>query len=330
MGDYEDERRRLQQLWESCKSDEESEFPDVYLSDEYKPSTKQLSTIQTKQVHLQSDPTTAVIIMYTIIVNIQSVIEDVAANYSIEDDAEIASAIASNNLNWGPIDDEIINDMVYQTNLYAEQVLKETQKTKGHVKEWVPTNNREIETFFGVILWMGLMKLPRLKAYWYTNILYANKVKEVMPQNRFEQLLRIWHFNNNEDKEFANDRVRKHTFAKSLNLEKVCLCHSWDSTNTKFAQNRMQTMNSKNEQNVDALCVTPKLKTVCYAKIKDNEGRRVAQSRTPRTKWWCTSCKKSYCLSCFFETMQTMNSKNEQNVDALCVTPKLKIMKAEE
>lgn len=35
---------------------------------------------------------------------IQSVIEDVVANYSIEDDAEIASAIASNNLNWGPID----------------------------------------------------------------------------------------------------------------------------------------------------------------------------------------------------------------------------------
>ncbi|KAK9701026.1 Transposase IS4 [Popillia japonica] len=163
------------------------------------------------------------------------------------------------------VTDEIINDMVYQTNLYAEQVLKETQKTKGHVKEWVPTNNREIETFFGVILWMGLMKLPclkeietffgvilwmglmklpRLKAYWSTNILYANankvkevmprnrfeqllrmwhfnnngtnilyanKVKEVMPRNRFEQLLRMWHFNNNEDKEFANDRVRKLT-----------------------------------------------------------------------------------------------------------------------
>lgn len=41
MGDYEDEQRRLQQLWESCMSDEESEFPDVYLSDEYKPSTSE-------------------------------------------------------------------------------------------------------------------------------------------------------------------------------------------------------------------------------------------------------------------------------------------------
>ncbi|KAK9717648.1 hypothetical protein QE152_g23612 [Popillia japonica] len=79
MGDYEDEQRRLQQLWESCMSDEESEFPDVYLSDEYKPSTSEETSSGEE-------------------IEIQSVIEDVVANYSIEDDAEIASAIASNNL----------------------------------------------------------------------------------------------------------------------------------------------------------------------------------------------------------------------------------------
>ncbi|KAK9701025.1 hypothetical protein QE152_g30853 [Popillia japonica] len=92
MGDYEDEQRRLQQLWESCMSDEESEFPDVYLSDEYKPSTTfnnpneaGPSAIRSNNGGDQSG-------------TIQSVIEDVVANYSIEDDAEIASAIASNNV----------------------------------------------------------------------------------------------------------------------------------------------------------------------------------------------------------------------------------------
>ncbi|KAK9753066.1 hypothetical protein QE152_g3696 [Popillia japonica] len=64
-------------------SDEESEFPDVYLSDEYKPSTSEETSSGEE-------------------IEIQSVIEDVVANYSIEDDAEIASAIANNNLNWGP------------------------------------------------------------------------------------------------------------------------------------------------------------------------------------------------------------------------------------
>lgn len=40
MDDYEVEEGRLQRLWEECMSDEDlnSDFGDVYLSDEYKPS----------------------------------------------------------------------------------------------------------------------------------------------------------------------------------------------------------------------------------------------------------------------------------------------------
>lgn len=64
---------------------------------------------------------------------------------------------------------EIIEYMVYHTNLYAEQVLNDKPKTNEIEKEWIPTNNHEIEAFLGIILWMGLMKLPRLKAYWSTN-----------------------------------------------------------------------------------------------------------------------------------------------------------------
>lgn len=109
------------------------------------------------------------------------------------------------------VTDEIIDLMVSQTNIYAEQVLRGKPTAKGYVKKWIPTNNKEMETFIGFILWMGLMKLPRLKAYWTANLLYVNKVKEVMPRNRFEQLLQMCHFNNNEDERFANDRLRKLT-----------------------------------------------------------------------------------------------------------------------
>lgn len=94
MGDYEDEQRRLQQLWESCMSDEESEFPDVYLSDEYKPSTSEETSsgeeIEVKRQKINrtafnnpneagpsairsnngGDQSGTVIIMYTIIVNV--------------------------------------------------------------------------------------------------------------------------------------------------------------------------------------------------------------------------------------------------------------------
>ncbi|CAH1965775.1 unnamed protein product [Acanthoscelides obtectus] len=104
---------------------------------------------------------------------IQNVIEDVISQYAIEsEDEEMQTPDSGDNINWGPVDgsslkhfgfaeadigikpefyenydqepydffklfitDEIIEYMVYQTNLYAEQVLKEKPTAKGHVKK---------------------------------------------------------------------------------------------------------------------------------------------------------------------------------------------------
>jgi hypothetical protein len=42
--------------------------------------------------------------------------------------------------------------------------------------------------------------------------------------------------------------------------------------------------------------------TICYAKIKEEFGRKSAQGKTPRTKWQCISCEKNFCVPCFFQT----------------------------
>ncbi|KAJ8918439.1 hypothetical protein NQ315_008136 [Exocentrus adspersus] len=109
------------------------------------------------------------------------------------------------------ITDDIISYMVEQTNIYADQSLRNKKELKGHEKAWVPTNNRELEIFLGIIVWTGLVQLPRIKMYWSNSVLYANKVKNVMPRNRFEQLLQMWHFSNNEDVTFSNNRLQKLT-----------------------------------------------------------------------------------------------------------------------
>ena len=109
------------------------------------------------------------------------------------------------------VTDNIMEHMVFQTNLYAEQVMNVRKKLKGHVKEWVPTTKAELEQFLGLLLWMGLAKFPRLKSYWTTNILYANKIKEIMPRDRFEKLLQMWHFSDNQDNSLSNDKLRKIT-----------------------------------------------------------------------------------------------------------------------
>ena len=46
---------------------------------------------------------------------------------------------------------------------------------------------------------MGLDKKPRLTDYWSKNILYTNDVKKLMPRNRFELILRMWHFSDNNE-----------------------------------------------------------------------------------------------------------------------------------
>jgi len=46
---------------------------------------------------------------------------------------------------------------------------------------------------------MGLVQKPSLKDYWSLKIIYKNIVaKYIMSRNRFELILRFWHFSDNE------------------------------------------------------------------------------------------------------------------------------------
>lgn len=151
------------------------------------------------------------------------VIDDVIrqfADYESEDDAD-NNQTDNGGISWGPVDgsslrhfnftenntgiklefyEEYINKDPYDffkifvtddiIQYMVEQIAKVIQKPKGHVRAWVPTNRDEMEKFLGMILWMGLMKLPRLKAYWSVSVLYANSIKRNMPRNRFFNCLK--------------------------------------------------------------------------------------------------------------------------------------------
>jgi hypothetical protein len=45
---------------------------------------------------------------------------------------------------------------------------------------------------------MGLLKTSQLRDYWSRNFLFETNVKKIMSRNRFEQLLIMLHFNDNE------------------------------------------------------------------------------------------------------------------------------------
>ncbi|XP_050063343.1 piggyBac transposable element-derived protein 4-like [Aphis gossypii] len=108
------------------------------------------------------------------------------------------------------ITDEIIDLIVLETNRNADQVLSKFRLTKSsRFLKWTPTDATEIQQFLGLLMWMGLVQMPSLKDYWSLKIMYKNSVaKNIMSRNRFELILRFWHFSDNEQAP-ENDRIFK-------------------------------------------------------------------------------------------------------------------------
>lgn len=96
------------------------------------------------------------------------------------------------------VPDDVINHIVVETNRYAAQSKNKNIRRKSRIQKWMDTNSEEIERFFGIIMWMGLCQLPSIQAYWQTSFLYFNKVRSLMSRNRFQLLLKMLHFNDNE------------------------------------------------------------------------------------------------------------------------------------
>lgn len=96
--------------------------------------------------------------------------------------------------------DELLQLMVRETNRNATQVLNKIRLNRSsRLRAWQPTNIDEMNKFIGLLLWMGLHPLPRISDYWSTKVIYKNNVApKVMSRNRFQLILRFWHFNNND------------------------------------------------------------------------------------------------------------------------------------
>lgn len=64
------------------------------------------------------------------------------------------------------ITDEIIQLFVRETNIYAHQQKNQNTSKHSRVQTWKDTTEDEMETFLGCLMWLGLVQLPSLSAYW--------------------------------------------------------------------------------------------------------------------------------------------------------------------
>ena len=104
------------------------------------------------------------------------------------------------------VDDQVINHIVVETNRFAEQNIASKPKLR-HVRmnKWNKTDPEEIKKFLGLTMWMGLVPLGHLEYYWSQNGVYKMTVPHAMiSRNRFQALLAMIHFNNNETSDRSN------------------------------------------------------------------------------------------------------------------------------
>ncbi|XP_066933930.1 uncharacterized protein [Clytia hemisphaerica] len=102
--------------------------------------------------------------------------------------------------------DDFLEEIIFQTNLYntqrsnsgykvAVRLPGSTERAKRRVD---PVTKEELRKVIGIILYMGIPKLPNRRMYWspFTRVPI---IADAMTRNRFEEILAILHFNDNEE-----------------------------------------------------------------------------------------------------------------------------------
>lgn len=86
--------------------------------------------------------------------------------------------------------------LVQETNRYYDQQ-KATDPGK-HKRPWAPVTRDEMEAFIGMIILMGIVKLPRFEMYWSQDkLIHQESIANIMSQTRFLQIWRYFHLADN-------------------------------------------------------------------------------------------------------------------------------------
>ena len=85
------------------------------------------------------------------------------------------------------VDDQLINHIVEQTNLYSVQSTGTS----------IAVDHNEMEQYIGLLVMMSIIKLPQIRMYWAKET-RVPCIADVMSINRFEKIKQFFHCNDNE------------------------------------------------------------------------------------------------------------------------------------
>jgi hypothetical protein len=109
--------------------------------------------------------------------------------------------------------DELLNNIVVETNRYARQKISEHQLSPRSIwSSWSDVSVPEMKAFIGLIINMGLMSLPDIKDYCSSeSITQITLFGDVMSRDRFQQIFWMMHVGNDttEESSRAIKRTKK-------------------------------------------------------------------------------------------------------------------------
>ncbi|KAG8223104.1 hypothetical protein J437_LFUL002052 [Ladona fulva] len=110
--------------------------------------------------------------------------------------------------------------VVQETNRFAHQFIdSHVMRPRSLMLKWTDTNENEMEKFLAILMVMGICPLPKMRLYWSNKPMYRNElIQKTMNRDRFDVLLKCFHFCDNSDPSLNDSRLSK---LKPL-LDAVC------------------------------------------------------------------------------------------------------------
>ena len=114
------------------------------------------------------------------------------------------------------MNNELVDHITFHSNLYATQLSQQnsTRTMKSFTKS-------EIKSTIVIILLMGIYKLPNRHMYWapYSKVCI---IADTMSRNRFEDILRLLHYNDNSLDLNKNDPSHNKLFKIQPLIDHFC------------------------------------------------------------------------------------------------------------
>lgn len=120
-------------------------------------------------------------------------------------------------------DDDFYNLIVSQSNSYAVEVLTQSSSENSRITRHKDITKESFKIWLGLLFHMGTIKVNRLSDYWKKHFLFNSSIfSQYMSRDRFLIIMRILHFNNNNEDESSLGKITPLINFFNKKMEEIC------------------------------------------------------------------------------------------------------------